>query len=67
MKKLEKLQKEIMEIMTLINGNKKSEAALSIERVRLALYEVLDFTDDDEDLVRAGKFLKIIEELESRL
>lgn len=67
MKKLEKLQKEIMEIMTLINGNKKSEAALSIERVRLALYEVLDFTDDDEDLVRAGKFLKIIEELESKL
>lgn len=67
MKKLEKLQKEIMEIMTLIKGNKKSEAALSIERVRLALYEVLDFTDDDEDLVRAGKFLKIIEELESRL
>lgn len=67
MKKLEKLQKEIMGVMTLIKGNNKSEARLGIERVRLELYDVLDFTDDDEDLVRAGKFLKIIEELESKL
>lgn len=67
MKKLEELQREIMQLIIIIADKKNSEAVAKIENIRLELHDALDFAESDEELVRIGKFLKIVEELEGKL
>lgn len=67
MKKLDELQREIMQLMVLMAKKDKIKSMSKIENIRGDLYDVLDFADNDDELVRIGKFLKIIEELEGKL
>lgn len=67
MKKLDELQREIMQLMVLMAKKDKIKSMSKIESIRGDLYDVLDFADNDDELVRIGKFLKIIEELEGKL
>lgn len=67
MKKLDELQREIMQLMVLMAKKDKIKSMSKIESIRGDLYDALDFTDNDDELVRIGKFLKIIEELEGKL
>ena len=67
MKKLDEIQKDIMQLMVLLAEKDKTKAMLKIESIRVDLYDALDFADNDDELVRIGKFLKIVEELEGKL
>ncbi|SFJ58527.1 hypothetical protein [Myroides guanonis] len=67
MKKLDELQREIMQLMVLMAEKDKIKSMSKIESIRVDLYDALDFADNDDELVRIGKFLKIVEELEGKL
>lgn len=67
MKKLDELQRETMQLMVLMAEKDKIKSMSKIESIRVDLYDALDFADNDDELVRIGKFLKIVEELEGKL
>lgn len=67
MKKLDEIQREIMQLMVVLAEKDEIKAMSKIESLRIDLYDALDFADNDDELVRIGKFLKIVEELEGKL
>ncbi len=67
MKKLDELQREIMQLMIMMAEKNNPKTISKIEDIRFNLHNALDFADNDDELVRIGKFLKIVEELEGKL
>ncbi len=67
MKKLDELQREIMQLMIMMAEKNNPKTISKIEDIRFNLHNALDFAENDDELVRIGKFLKIVEELEGKL
>ncbi|EKB02839.1 hypothetical protein HMPREF9711_02916 [Myroides odoratimimus CCUG 3837] len=65
--KIEEVQQQIMQLMVLIAQNKKEEASVAVEKIEESINEGLDYAQTDDEVVRWGKFLKIIEELKQKI
>ncbi|AJA68150.1 hypothetical protein HX045_10410 [Myroides odoratimimus] len=65
--KIEEVQQQIMQLMVLIAQNKKEEASVAIEKIEESINDGLDYAQTDDEVVRWGKFLKIIEELKQKI
>ncbi len=65
--KEQQLQGHIMGIMTLIAKDQKQEALVRIQTLKEIIFQELDTTVIDSELVLYGKYLKIIEQLQSKL
>lgn len=63
----EQLQRQIMAIMAQIAKGESQQALMKIETLKEIIYQILDTTTQDKELVVYGKYLKIIEELQSKL
>ncbi|WP_430614347.1 hypothetical protein [Flavobacterium sp. JP2137] len=66
-KALENTQREIMQLMVSIAQNDRANSERQLEEIKTMILDGLDHTADDEELVKWGKFLKIVEELETKL
>ncbi len=64
---MEKLEQEVMQLLVLVAQKKSDEAIEKITILREDIYEQLDFAQADEEIVRYGKFLKILEDLENKI
>lgn len=64
---LESTQKHIMQLMVTIAQNDHQNAKIQLDEIREMILEGLDYTADDEELVKWSKFLKIVDELETKL
>ncbi|MBW3518502.1 hypothetical protein [Flavobacterium sp. NKUCC04_CG] len=64
---LENTQKKIMHLMVSIAQKDQGNAERQIEEIKEMILEGLDYTADDEELVKWSKYFKIVEELESKL
>ncbi|WP_025125217.1 hypothetical protein [Myroides odoratimimus] len=65
--KIEEVQQQIMQLMVLIAQNKKEEASVAVEKIEESINDGLDYAQTDDEVVRWGKFLKIIEELKLKI
>ncbi|MEC4051563.1 hypothetical protein VSP10_02055 [Myroides odoratimimus] len=65
--KIEEVQQQIMQLMVLIAQNKKEEASVAVEKIEESINDGLDYAQTDDEVVRWGKFLKIIEELKQKI
>ena len=64
---MERLEQEVMQLLVWVAQKKTAEAKEKITLLREEIYEQLDFAQADEEIVRYGKFLKILEDLEKKI
>lgn len=64
---LESAQIHIMQLMVTIAQNDHQNAKLQLDEIREMILEGLDHAAADEELVKWSKFLKIVDELETKL
>jgi len=61
------LQKEVQEIIDLIGTNQNSAAADKLIEAGEQLDELLDHSDDDEDLIQISKYQVLLNQLQQRI
>lgn len=64
MQNIDDLQKQIMDLMVLLASNKIEESKSTSEQLRIDLNEALDHATTDQEVVRLGKFIAILDQLE---
>ena len=65
--KFTELKKRAQEIIDLIAANQKREANRRWAEVSELLDEVLDFSDDDEDLVEISRYQVLLNQLHDKI
>jgi len=64
---LENTKGDIMQLMVSVAQADRLKAEVQIQEIRELIFEEMDITTDDEELVQWGKYLKIVAELEAKL
>ena len=65
--KFTELKKRVQEIIDLISANQKREANKRWGEVSELLDEILDFSDDDEDLVEISRYQVLLNQLHDKI
>ena len=65
--KFSTLKKEVQEIIDLIAGKQKKEANNKLLKVSEILDELLDFSDDDEDLMEISHYQVLLNQLHQKI
>lgn len=65
--KFTELKKRVQEIIDLISANQKREANKRWAEVSELLDEILDFSDDDDDLIEISKYQVLLNQLHDKI